>query len=297
MTLSTKPSRPKPSSHTARSDLLGLFSEDLDINVQQRLGAVDDASFDIDMIIDEHGHTALHWAASLARVSVVKQLVELGADIHRGNFNGETPLARATLTANNAEAGTLSELLVHLAPSIQTLDQSYRSVIHHIALVSGIPGRASCARTYMTGILEWVAKEQRTSASLAKPYDGTNGTTGTSPSLSLKALVDVQDLYGDTALNVAARMGSRGLVRLLLDAGADKARGNKLGLRPIDFGVEVEVGPSWHNLWFSVDTQALALTQAETVVANLKSENKKPEKRSRDVQKSEWRERGAQAKR
>jgi ankyrin repeat protein len=143
----------------------------------------------------------------------------------------------------------------------------------------------------MTGILEWVAKEQRTSASLAKPYDGTNGTTGTSPSLSLKALVDVQDLYGDTALNVAARMGSRGLVRLLLDAGADKARGNKLGLRPIDFGVEVEVGPSWHNLWFSADTQALALTQAETVVANLKSENKKPEKRSRDVQKSEWRAR------
>jgi regulatory protein SWI6 len=237
MILSTKPSRPKPSSHTARSKLLGPVD-----------------AFDIDMIIDEHGHTALHWAASLAKMDIVKQLIELGADIHRGNFNGETPLARALLTTNNAETGTVSVLLEHLAPSIQTLDQSYRSVAHHVSLVSGIPGRASCARLYMAAILEWVAKEQRTSASLAQGqgHDGTNGTTGTSAALSLKALVDVQDLYGDTALNVAARMGTRGLVRLLLDAGADKSKGNKLGLRPVDFGVEPEVSRS-PDAWSETD--------------------------------------------
>lgn len=54
-------------------------------------------------------------------------------------------------------------------------------------------------------------------------------------------MVDVQDVHGDTALNVAARVGNKRLVGLLVDAGADKARANKLGLKPADFGVETDV--------------------------------------------------------
>lgn len=246
MRLSTKPSRPKPSasSQSARAKLLGLFRDDSEVDVRAHLGvkSKEALSIDIDTVIDEHGHTALHWAASLAKISVVEQLIELGADIHRGNFNGETALARAMLTTNNAEASTLSQLLAPLAPSIRTLDQSYRSVVHHIALVSGLTGRAAAARTYLTGVLEWVAKEQQLSASLGQGHPPASAqTNGTSPSLSLKTLVDVQDLYGDTVLNVSARMGNRGLVKLLLDAGADKSKANKLGLKPVDFGVEVEV--------------------------------------------------------
>lgn len=252
MRLSTKPTHPKQSSatHSARSKLLDLFSpkdqtNDVRAHLGFKTGADEEQPFDIDTIIDEHGHTALHWAASLAKISIVSQLIELGADIHRGNFNGETALARAVLTTNNAEAASLSDLLKHLSPSIGTLDHSYRSVIHHVALVSGIAGCSAAARTYMTGVLEWVAKEQQMSASLsqnqsqASSAGGANGAPAAN--LSLKTLVDMQDSYGDTALNVSARTGSRGLVKLLLDAGADKAKGNKLGLRPVDFGVEVEV--------------------------------------------------------
>ena len=57
-----------------------------------------------------------------------------------------------------------------------------------------------------------------------------------------RSIVDIQDEHGDTALNIAARVGNRSLVRVLLDAGANKLLANKLGLRPGDFGVEPEVG-------------------------------------------------------
>lgn len=241
MRLANKPLRPKPTANSSRtrSKLLSLFSMDENVDVRTVFGISQDQAtgFDVDTIIDNQGHTALHWACALAKSAIITQLIELGADIHRGNYAGETPLIRSVLTTNHAEAGTFAELLEHLAPSVRTLDHAYRTVIHHIALIAGVKGRASSARAYMAGVLEWVAKEQRLNG--IAPGQEANG--GATPSLSLKNLVDVQDVHGDTALNVAARVGNKGLVNLLLDAGADKARANKLGLKPQDFGVEIEV--------------------------------------------------------
>lgn len=228
---------------------------------------------DVDVIIDDQGHTALHWASALAKVDLVAQLIDLGADIHRGNYAGETPLVRSVLTTNHLESNTFPALLEHLSASVRTLDHAHRSVVHHIALVAGVKGRAAAARTYMTAVLGWVARgqqeQQQQQQALAHGAQGSQGTasqpsqgypstfkSGTASTsdngsslnqgnlggtLSLKTLVDVQDAYGDTALNVAARVGNRGLVTVLLEAGADKSKGNKLGLKPVDFGVEVEV--------------------------------------------------------
>ncbi|KAK4686008.1 regulatory protein SWI6, partial [Tremellales sp. Uapishka_1] len=260
MRLSTKPLRPKPTSQSSktRTKLLSLFSSEEPVDVRSlfNLDAEAEAEFDIDMIIDDQGHTALHWACALAKASIIQQLIALGADINRGNYAGETPLIRSVLATNHSEAGTFSSLLeTGLASSIRTLDHAYRTVIHHIALIAGVPNRASSARRYMTGILEYVARKQQE----------------TSGNLSMKTLVDVQDVHGDTALNVAARVGNRTLVNLLLEAGADKTKGNKLGLRPVDFGVE---------------TEALKVSSGEEVIALLKTETNRPEKQSRDVQKN-----------
>lgn len=222
--LATKPLRPKANASTSRTrtKLLAAFASDEPVNLQSNLGTEESGEMDVDMIIDDQGHTALHWATALAKPSITSQLVELGADINRGNYAGETPLIRAVLTTNYAETGDFSTLLSAISASIQTLDQAHRSVVHHIALIAGVAGRASSARTYMASVLDWVAKE------------------GVEVGLPLKTLVDVQDIHGDTALNIAARVGSKALIQLLLDAGADKSRANKLGLRPVDFGVEIE---------------------------------------------------------
>ena len=230
--LSTKPLRPKPNgqSHQTRQDLLKAFAETGEsVDLRTILGIAHDAEkidIDIDMVIDDQGHAALHWATALAKMSMIHQFLDLGADIHRGNYAGETPLIRSVLTTNHSEAGTFSELLSALSESIRTLDHAQRSIVHHIALIAGVKGRAASARAYMAGVLEWVAKEASAEGSTA---------------VGLKTLVDVQDVHGDTALNIAARVGSKALIQLLLEAGADKAKANKLGLKPADFGVEVEV--------------------------------------------------------
>lgn len=176
--------------------------------------------FDIDLVLDDQGHTSLHLAASMARHQIVDALISSGADVRRGNYDGETPLIRACLATNNAEAETFPTLVAALHPSIRTIDTSRKSVIHHIVATAGVKGRALVARYYLDQILVWIAQHQ-------------GG--------DFRSLVDLQDEHGDTGLNIAARVGNRGLVRLLLDVGANRILPNKLGLRPGDFGVETEV--------------------------------------------------------
>lgn len=171
----------------------------------------------VDTIIDEQGHTALHFAASLSRLSLAQALVENEADVCRGNNAGETPLMRCVLSLASFKAQTFPDLLNCLAGSIRTVDLSSRSVLHHITLVAGVKERAGAAQYYMECILGYVARNQREDSALSK-------------------LVNSKDIHGDTALNLAARIGNQILLRNLLDVGADTDLCNNLGLRPIDFG-------------------------------------------------------------
>ncbi|KAK4703684.1 regulatory protein SWI6, partial [Phenoliferia sp. Uapishka_3] len=211
-----------------RVALKGIFS--IEPPASDEPGGVPDLStvlapeVDPDTAIDDNDHTALHWAAALARVHIVQGLVNIGADMFRGNNVGETPLIRAVLVTNNSDQDTFPGLLDVLGASLRTVDDAGRTVLHHAALVAGVKGRASSARYYMESVLEYVARHE----------DG-----------QFRELVDAQDSHGDTALNIAARVGNRGLVRILIEVGADKMKPNKLGLRPGDFGVEsAELGVS-----------------------------------------------------
>lgn len=176
---------------------------------------------DWDMIVDDLGHTPLHLAASLARMETVKALVLSGADAFRGNYQGETPLIRSVLSTHNCDEEAFLSLLQVLHSSIWAIDTAKRSVLHHAALTAGVKGRAPFARYYLQGVLSWIATHE---------------------SADFKSIIDLQDEHGDTALNIAARIGNRGLVRTLLDVGANRTLPNKLGLRPGDFGVETDVG-------------------------------------------------------
>lgn len=207
------------------------------------------SSFDIDTILDDHGHTALHIASSLSRLVTVQTLITLGADIHRGNHLGETPLMRTILSTHSFDGQTLPALLsVGLAYSILTLDTSKKSVLHHIVLLAGVKGRSIIAKYYLDQIFTWIAKD--------------NGG-------DFSKIIDLQDEHGDTALNVAARVGSKILVRTLVDIGANKALNNKLGLRPGDFGVESE--------------ELSAGLKGEDIIAMLRAVPPAPLQKSQDV--------------
>ncbi|KAJ6581499.1 transcription factor [Mycena capillaripes] len=176
-------------------------------------------AFEIDTILDDQGHTALHLAASLAHLRTVASLIVTGADIHRGNHLGETPLIRACLATHSCDTQTFDTLISTLGSSVRTLDTSRKSVLHHVTSLAGVKGRGSIARYYLDKIFYFIAQNQ-------------GG--------DFRTLVDLQDEHGDTALNIAARVGNRSMVRTLLDVGANRMLPNKLGLRPGDFGVETE---------------------------------------------------------
>jgi regulatory protein SWI6 len=175
----------------------------------------------VDCVLDELGHTPLHISASLGRLNVVEALIANGADIHRGNYNGETPLIRACLLSNNFDQQSFGTLVSLLHSSIRTIDTALKSVLHHVVALAGVRNRAIIASYYLEQIFLWIAQHQ----------DG-----------DFRSVVDLQDEHGDTALNIAARVGNRSLVRSFLDVGANRILPNKLGLRPGDFGVENEVG-------------------------------------------------------
>ncbi|KAI0666811.1 transcription factor [Trametes maxima] len=203
---------------------------------------------DIDLVLDEQGHTALHLAASTARHTTVTALIAAGADVHRGNYNGETPLMRACLATHCFDTQTFHTLVTALYASIRTLDTARRSVFHHVAASAGVKGRATAARYYLDQINLWIVNNEKA---------------------DFHSIIDIQDEHGDTALNIAARVGNRGLVRALLDAGANRLLANKLGLRPGDFGVETEeLGGS---------------ARSEDILSSLRSAPSIPLQKSQDV--------------
>ncbi|KAG8691754.1 transcriptional regulator swi6 [Ceratobasidium sp. 423] len=237
-----------PKGGRARAVLLAIYSDADPAHVVQLLTtAAPPDEVDINLPLDEHGNTPLHWAASLARISHVEALLAAGADVQRGNAAGETPFMRTVLSVSSTNDNAISSVLPLLSPSLRTLDSSHRSVLHHVAEVAGVKGRAASARMYMEAILEWVARHQ-------------GG--------EFKTFVDLQDENGDTALCVAARVGNRALVRMLVDVGADRGIANKLGLRPGDFGVE---------------GQNLQVGSMEEVLSALRSRPSAPVQRSQDI--------------
>lgn len=170
---------------------------------------------DIDLVIDDQGHTALHWAAALARIPVLELLVQKQADVRRVNFNGESALVRAVLVTNNFDKQSFPRLLSILHDAIPIVDRKNRTILHHIAVTAGIRGRGSSSHYYMECLLEWIAR---------------NGG-------DFSSIVDVQDKNGDTALTIAARVGDRYLAKLLMDVGANREIENKVGLKAEDFGI------------------------------------------------------------
>lgn len=213
---------------------------------------------DFDVSMDDSGNSALHWAATLGNVSLVRQLVKYGSNRIRGNNNGETALIRAILVKNSFESGTFDNLLDYFYPCITILDHQGRSVLHHILLNSGIKRRSSACKYYLETLLEWIVKK---GSYLPLPQSLSLGRF-------MAEVVNVMDKNGDTCLNIAARIGNKAIVQQLLDIGADHTIANKAGLRPIDFGITVDpLNPST-ALLASFTNNQFGLSQSGSLLQN-----------------------------
>ncbi|GAN03589.1 apses-domain-containing protein [Mucor ambiguus] len=176
------------------------------------------ADLDVNVIIDDEGHTSLHWAAAMGRLKLVNILIDLGADIYRVNYKGQTALMRSVLFTNNFDAKSFLFLIDMLKKTIFNIDKKDQTVFHHVAATASWKGKVHASRYYMECLIETLASNQS----------------------ELISILNVQDVYGDTALSIAARIGNKKLVRLLIDAGASAEIANEEGMTAQDYLSEVE---------------------------------------------------------
>ncbi|KZT12704.1 transcription factor [Laetiporus sulphureus 93-53] len=174
--------------------------------------------FDPDMAIDDDGHTALHWASAMGRIRIVKLLLTAGADIFKVNKAGQTALMRSVMFANNYDVRKFPELYELLHRSTLNIDNSNRTVFHHIVDVAMTKGKTHAARYYMETVLNRLADYPR----------------------ELADIINFQDEDGETALTMAARCRSKRLVKLLIDHGADPKIPNRDGKTTEDYILEDE---------------------------------------------------------
>ncbi|CCM05655.1 uncharacterized protein FIBRA_07885 [Fibroporia radiculosa] len=174
--------------------------------------------FDANMAIDDDGHTALHWASAMGRVRIVKLLLTAGADIFKVNKAGQTALMRSVMFANNYDVRKFPELYELLHRSTLNIDNSNRTVFHHIVDVAMSKGKTHAARYYMETVLNRLADFPK----------------------ELADIINFQDEEGETALTMAARCRSKRLITLLIDHGADPRIANRDGKTTEDYILEDE---------------------------------------------------------
>lgn len=150
----------------------------------------------LDRPIDEKGHSAMHWAAAMGDVEVVKDLIRRGARTDCLSNNLETPLIRAVMFTNNYDKQTMPNMVKIFQQTVVRTDWFGSTVFHHIAATTSSSNKYKCARYYLDCIINklsetWIPDE-------------------------VTRLLNIQDKNGDTPIHIAARNGARKCVRSLL---------------------------------------------------------------------------------
>lgn len=262
ITLAPLPSPSTEEQHEKMNLILDLFAEQTRTDYASHRALQELSGEDLNMPLDASANNALHWAATLAKVPLLKLLIQKGASIWRGNAAGQSPLISAVSVNNCWEHSCFPEMLELLGPLIEVRDLQGRTILHHIAVSSGIKGRSASSKYYLEALLEFLVRigtQPNSSAALnmQQASQQTNGdsssqdTTGLSLAQArgpvnlsrfLSHIVNARDKAGNTALNLVARIGNRSIIQQLLEIHADPSLPNNKGVCAKDFGVGVAEG-------------------------------------------------------
>lgn len=205
-TVQTVAPRPEPPQTTILQDpnrqrtfLMNLFLTEDTFEASDWLKEKIPRGLDLNIPIDDQGHTALHWAASLGRIKTLELLISGGADIRRTNASGETPLMRCVMMTNAYNVHCFPRILDNLYDSLMVTDNKKRSILHHISLTAGIPGRCSAAIHYLSSVVNATRDFEQA-----------------------QTLYSMRDFNGDTAFDLAKKSGCKQIVDIFLRRDEDE---------------------------------------------------------------------------
>ncbi|EMR10583.1 hypothetical protein PNEG_01288 [Pneumocystis murina B123] len=178
------------------------------------------SDFNANSIIDEEGHTALHWACAMGHLRVVETLLDAGANISTVNLQGQTALMRSVLFTNNYDLKSFPQLMHILQPTIHLSDKFSQTVFHHIASTTTSRSKLLAAKYYAETILNRLSEIQ--------------------PANEIAQLLDAKDSEGDTALTIFARNGARKCIRVLTNFHASLHIPNNQGRTAEEYIIEYE---------------------------------------------------------
>ncbi|GAB7365590.1 hypothetical protein MBLNU230_g6661t1 [Neophaeotheca triangularis] len=160
--------------------------------------------------IDEKGHTALHWAAAMGDIELVKTLIrDYQAKIEIVTTNGQSPLMRSVMFTNCFDKQNMERVAALLIRTVNMQDFDGQTVFHHIVQAAADKKKHACARYYIDSIL--------------------NKMQEMLPPDQIESILNAQDQDGNTAITIAARHGARKCIRSLLGRHARVDITNKVG--------------------------------------------------------------------
>ncbi|KAF2154360.1 hypothetical protein K461DRAFT_254608 [Myriangium duriaei CBS 260.36] len=254
ITMSPLPAPDTPEGDEKRALLLDLFADQSRIDYATHPALTQLSVEDYDLPLDASANTALHWAATLARIPLVRLLLQKGANMWRGNAAGQSALISAVLVNNCSEHSCFPHLLEMLGPLIEARDAQGRTILHHIAVACGIKGRAPSSKYYLEALLEFLVRSANHNSSISADPEETGGVGAVQSSKGpmslmkfLSTIVNAQDKGGNTALNLVARIGNRSIIQQLLEIRADPNLPNHKGVSARDFGVGANLDGEGYN--------------------------------------------------
>ena len=115
-----------------------LSSETVSPEIEQKIERMynSPSNFDVDFSIDGQGHTALHWAAAMGNLPLIKLLLHLNANIQHYNSLGFNCLTKALFYNNCYKNGSFDTVVDLLNKCLVTPDKNGRLPLHYLIELS-----------------------------------------------------------------------------------------------------------------------------------------------------------------
>lgn len=164
------------------------------------------ADFNINEAIDDEGHTALHWAASIGNLNLVHLLLSKGANPLVVSNYGLNPLSKSISFNNCHDLKNFPQIIEALEACLINTDINGRTPLHYLCQFSKVSTKLP-ALSYYLGII------------FNKLVFMSESNKGSGVNL-LKNVIDHQDVNGDTCLHIASRSRCTEFVKFFLSNGA-----------------------------------------------------------------------------